>query len=216
MLDAPGPSGLQGIAPRMVAVALALITQAALVAVFLNHQTQPAAQHHETFVILPITRLLHRPPPKPVEPKTQKPQTSLPLMFAIPEFKTPPKDQRKMQVMHGLIFHCGLGDLEKFSPKQRAQCAPLLGAINPNDAPDYADHTNRAHNAARWARARARKNAPTLLPCMPPSLASLICLGNGLSNGFDLDAQPGYFDKPRVVNVPNNGDPKPLRNGGHH
>lgn len=206
----PHMQNLRDRAPNAIGAILAIGVQLVLLAIFLNHQTRPAAQHRETIVMLPITKFLQRPPSKPPKPETQKPQTSPPPMFAVPNFKTPPKDQDKMKVMHGLMFQCGLGNLEKWSAEQRAQCAPLLGAITPKDTPDYADHTNRSHNAARWARARTRKNAPTLLPCMPPSPASLFCLGNGLSDGFDLDAQPGYFDRPRTVTVPNNGEPKRL------
>lgn len=189
---------------------LAISVQLALLAVFLSYQPKPATHYRETFLILPITRPLHRPPPKPAAAKTT-PKAVTPRMFKVPDVIAPRTDDSdKMKAMHGLMFNCGLGNLEKLTPEQRVQCVPLLGAIKPNDAPDYADHTNRAHNAARWARGRARKNAPTLLPCMPPSLASIFCLGNGLSQGFDLDAQPGYFDKPKAARVPNNGDPKRL------
>ena len=73
------------------------------------------------------------------------------------------------------------------------------------------NHPSRAREAPRWARGKARKNAPTLLPCMPPSLASLFCLGEAATNGLDLDAQPGYSDTQAPQHLPNNGDPKPLR-----
>ena len=85
-------------------------------------------------------------------------------------------------------------------------------AISPSNSVDFRDHVNRSADAAHWERGRARKNNPLLLPCMNPqaagiSLGTLLCLGEGAVEGFDLDNQPGYGDTPTVTHVPNNGDP---------
>ncbi len=86
-----------------------------------------------------------------------------------------------------------------------------------DDSVDFADHTNRVRDAALWARQKARKNGPALLPCASTqsiyatlSTATLACLANGAINGMDLDARPMYGDKPEDEgHVPNNGDPPP-------
>jgi hypothetical protein len=111
--------------------------------------------------------------------------------------------------LHHFLFDCtAQTDL---TPQRRAQCTGMRGAKPDDDSVDFADHTARSHDAARWARGRDRKNGPLLLPCASPyggiGIGTLICLGNGLANGFDLDAQPGYADKPVESHVPNNGDP---------
>lgn len=117
---------------------------------------------------------------------------------------------------HGLLFDCEPGSRDLLSAEDRARCDTVTGGMKPSDSPDYTDRTNRAHDAARWARALARKQPPALLPCASPqgigiSIGTLICLGKGAIDGFDLDTQPGYFDKPEAFHLPNNGDPKPLR-----
>ncbi|HEY5337509.1 MAG TPA: hypothetical protein VIJ85_04845 [Rhizomicrobium sp.] len=113
------------------------------------------------------------------------------------------------------LFDCAPGNRGALTPEQIAQCAaPGFGPVHDNAAVDYADHTNRSHSAAFWARGRARKNAPLLLPCMDPNsinpLGTLICLGKAAAAAdekFDLDKQPGYGDKPEELHIPNNGDP---------
>ena len=75
--------------------------------------------------------------------------------------------------------------------------------------------TPTARAAALWARGRARRNAPGLLPCMNSrglgvGLGTLLCLEKGVTQGFKPDEQQSYGDPPpEQVHVPNNGDPHP-------
>ena len=96
------------------------------------------------------------------------------------------------------------------TPEQRTRCA----APGPSHAPDYADHSKEIPGAARWARELKRKQAPALLPCasnlgLAVGIGTLVCLGKGLADGFDMNDQPVYGDRPEEHHVPNNGDPHP-------
>jgi hypothetical protein len=122
----------------------------------------------------------------------------------------PASSEADLKGLHLFLFDCSLENQANLSPEQRAQCAQAKK--KPDDSVDYADHTDRSQDATHWARGRDRKNQPLLLPCASPqgagiSLGTLICLGHGLVNGFDLDNMPGYADKPTATHVPNNGDP---------
>ncbi|HTT99411.1 MAG TPA: hypothetical protein VMF58_15285 [Rhizomicrobium sp.] len=124
------------------------------------------------------------------------------------------------------LYDCRTANLAKLTPEARAACAKAQ--IGPKqdkgDAVDYADHTNQIPGHERWAREKARKNAPTLLPCasnqsafVTASTATILCLAKGAINGFDLDDQPGYDDKPNEEShVPNNGDPPPMYKDPDH
>jgi hypothetical protein len=116
--------------------------------------------------------------------------------------------------LHSLLFNCAPENLAGLSPEQRMQCAQSPLVPKQNDSVDYADHTDRSHNAARWAREKQRKNGPLLLPCASPqsilglaSLGGALCVAHGLAKGFDTDNLPLYGDRPEDVHVPNNGDP---------
>jgi hypothetical protein len=107
------------------------------------------------------------------------------------------------------LFDCKPEDLDKLTPKQRAECVSAGVSIKPPVGPDFRDRTNRANQAGRWVRERQRKNAPALLPCMNPngmpSLSTLLCLGNGAINGFDPDSESAYGEQ-QQNHLPNNGD----------
>jgi hypothetical protein len=152
--------------------------------------------------------------PQPHEaPAVPQPRATAPFRI-IPDGRAitlqPAANGTDLKGLHN--FDCTAQNLADLPPEQRAQCKGVLGPRPEDDSVDFADHTGRSHDAARWARGRDRKNGPLLLPCASPTAAgigigTLICLGNGLANGFDLDAQPGYADKPVETHVPNNGDP---------
>jgi hypothetical protein len=119
-----------------------------------------------------------------------------------PDYRTitiaPMTGQTDLGALHGFLFDCAPENLINLTAEQRAGCVTANAGPKPDDSVDYADHTNRSKNAVRWARGLMRKQQPLLLPCMPPGLATLICLGKGISGGgFDLDMQPSYGDKPR-------------------
>jgi len=119
----------------------------------------------------------------------------------------------------------GMGVIHKnLTPEQQAACASASSGMKRDDSVDFADHTNRVRDAALWARQKARKNGPLLLPCASTqsiyatlSTATLACLANGAINGMDLDARPMYGDKPQDEgHVPNNGDPPPMYTAPDH
>lgn len=144
-------------------------------------------------------------------PVPARPQARI-LSTPYPDYRTitiaPMTGQTDLGALHGFLFDCAPENLINLTAEQRAGCVTANAGPKPDDSVDYADHTNRSKNAVRWARGQMRKQQPLRLPCMPPGLATLICLGNGISDGgFDLDMQPSYGDKPRDVHVPNNGDP---------
>jgi hypothetical protein len=154
----------------------------------------------------PSVQTQARPVPRPEAP------------VAIPSFDIshlpplPPK-QEEGEGLPGLklfLFDCKPEDLDKLTPKQRAECISAGVSIRPPSGPDFRDHTNRATQAERWRRERQRKNQPPLLPCMNPngmpSLSTLLCLGKGAINGFDPDSEPMYGDQPGQDHLPNNGD----------
>ncbi|MGD0141671.1 MAG: hypothetical protein ABSC92_00770 [Rhizomicrobium sp.] len=154
--------------------------------------------------------------PKPVKrtatPVTPRARAVLsPLRY--PDYRTvnlpPITGGTDLGALHGFLFECAPQNLINLTPEQRAECVTANAGHAPDDSVDYADHTDRSKNAVRWARGLMRKQQPALLPCMPPlnPIVSLICLGKGITGGFDLDMQPGYGDTPQEVHVPNNGDP---------
>jgi len=123
------------------------------------------------------------------------------------------------------LYDCHTANLPKLTAEQRAACAKAQ--VGPKqdegDSVDFADHSDQIPGAARWAREKARKNGPPLLPCASTqsifatlSTATLACLANGAINGFDLDGRPMYGDKPEESHVPNNGDPPPMYTGPDH
>jgi hypothetical protein len=124
------------------------------------------------------------------------------------------------------LYDCREANLSKLTEEQRRACAKAqVGPkTDKGDALDYADHSDQVPGAERWAREKARKNAPPLLPCASTqsifataSAATLACLANGVINGFDLDAQPIYGDRPDDAgHVPNNGDPPPMYKDPDH
>ena len=165
----------------------------------------PAGEHIVWFTLAPKPVLAKK---NLVPPRPQARILSIPY----PDYRKidipPTTGQTDLGALHGFLFDCAPENLINLTAEQRAGCVTANAGPKPDDSVDYADHTNRSKNAVRWARGQMRKQQPLRLPCMPPGLATLICLGNGISDGgFDLDMQPSYGDKPRDVHVPNNGDP---------
>src|SRR5262249_18285063 len=121
------------------------------------------------------------------------------------------------------LFDCRIENLSKLSEEQRAACAKSSTGPRPDDSVDFADHTNRARDATRWSREKARKNQPAPLPCASSqsifatlSTGTLLCLAHGAINGFDPDSAPIYGERPEETHLPNGGDPPPMYTDPDH
>jgi hypothetical protein len=161
--------------------------------------------------------ILHLITPKaPAKPDVQKARTAKPETahqpmpaFVPPSTFTPPPSSAapSLNGLNHQLFGCAPDRLATATPEERTACASAsLGPAYDPGATDYRDHTNRSKNAAQWARDRARKNAPLLLPCMSPqaagvSLYTLYCLGKAAMTGKFDKTDPGYGDVPdRIAN----------------
>ncbi len=189
-------------------IVIAFLLRATLIAVHVGH---PAREGIVWFVF-----------PKPAKTKAVRiipapsPQSRA-MRFAVPRnaITTAPivPNIAAHGDLHALLFDCDPENFVNLSPEQRARCGSAPGSAKPpSDSEVYAEHATRSNSAAHWARGVARKHEPLLLPCASPyragiGLSTVICVTHGLINGFDLDNQPGYDDKPEPVGVPNGGDP---------
>ncbi len=180
----------------------------------------------------PLETILYLSPPLPkpeVKPATPMPRPKL-RAFALPGARaiTVPAmkdgDAKALQGLGRALFDCRPENLSRLTPEQQADCASASSGMKRNDSVDFADHTNRVRDAALWARQKARKNGPPLLPCASTqsifatlSTATLACLANGAINGMDLDARPMYGDKPQDEgHMPNGSDPPPMYTDPDH
>lgn len=148
--------------------------------------------------------------PSPGPDTTTRPPTA---RLVLPAAPAPANGAPSADALRGLnldLFGCAPEDLANLTSEQRARCAPSLRKHDGNSV-DYADHTDRAHDARRWARGVVRKKSPLLLPCASPvgisPLGTAFCLANGILNGFDVQGLPGYADVQAPDHLPNNGDP---------
>jgi len=188
---------------------------------YVNMPTHPLSRALEVWFVFPPKPRPERKPEHPSANDNARKQIT-PQATTIPDYShidLAPLYEGKSQ--HGLnlsLFGCEPDHIALLSPQDRAKCPSVAAASRDRDkdAVDYTDHTDRSQDRAHWARGRARKNAPVLLPCASPQgvgvgLGTLLCLAKGLSNGFDPDNQPGYMDKSEPIHVPNNGDPSVLK-----
>ena len=212
-------------------VVAAIVLHIAIVAMLLNatavRRFFRAAPRETILYLQPLPKPRVKAEPKPIAPPvrkiapTLKPQSSPAVIVPQPNAPASSADSRPGYQR----YDCRTANLSKLTEEERAACAK--SAIGPKedkgDAVDYADHTDQIPGHERWAREKARKNAPALLPCASnksifatASTATLACLANGAINGFDLDAQPMYGDREEESHVPNNGDPPPTYKDPDH
>lgn len=202
------PRKLAGAAAVLI---LHLIAIAALLSATRWHDLHIAAQKE---IILQL--ITPKAPAKPKPPKTQtaKPKSARePAPAFVPPSTFTPPPSSTAPALNGLnhqLFGCSPDQLATATPEERAACASAsLGPRYDPGATDYRDHTNRSKNAAQWARDRARKNAPLLLPCMSPDgfspLYTAYCLAKTAVTGkIDTEGQRGYQDTPD--HIANEGD----------
>jgi hypothetical protein len=201
-------------AQRLAGAALVAALHIAIVAFLLNATLAPRQLQAARETILYLK------PPKP--PRIDKPAPPLPAptpivrlpqMHAVPAQKPlPDVDPKALQDFGHALLDCRPENIASLAPEDRDRCNAL--SLKPRDGVDFADHTDRSRDAVLWARGRARKNGPLLLPCMSNrgigvGLGTLLCLGKGLTGGFKPDEQPIYGDRPEEAHVPNGGDPHP-------
>ncbi|HEX4860204.1 MAG TPA: hypothetical protein VFV07_03140 [Rhizomicrobium sp.] len=174
-------------------------------------------------IAMPRETILYLPPlPKPAASKpAAPPRAPRPAVHLSPSPDTrvitvPTFKDDAVPAMPGLgrsLFACRPENFANLSPEEQAACASASNGVKPNLAPDFRDHSDRVAGAALWARQKARKNGPLLLPCASPNginpIGTALCLGGALINGVKPDEQPIYGDKPQDVHVPNGGDPHP-------
>jgi len=205
---------------RLVGAVLVAALHLAIVAFLLNATMMPRLGHaaHETILYLtpPKPEATTKPAPPPPVPT---PIVRLPKAQAVPEPQLPGVDLKSLESFGHALLDCRPENIANLPPEQRDRCNAL--SLKPRDDVDFADHTNRSRDAALWARGRARKNGPMLLPCMSNQgigvgLGTLLCLGKGLTGGFKPNEQPIYGDRPEEVHVPNGGDPHPAYTDPDH
>lgn len=205
---------------KVLGVAAVIVLHIAIVLVLLRATIvqrifRPAPR--ETILLLPPP-----PPPKPQIKRLEPPVRQIAPIIKLPDYRgltLPQIDDENAKAGPGLsfeLFDCRIENLSKLTEEQRAACAKSRVAPKPDDTLDFADHTNRARDATRWAREKERKNLPGLLPCassqsifLTLSTGTLFCLAHGAISGFDLDARPLYNERPEETHVPNGGDPHP-------
>lgn len=179
-------------------------------------------------ILYPRETILYLAPLPPAEAERERPRSrrKAPAMKA-PDYRSlivPKRGGTDTHPLEGLgreLFDCRVENLPDLGPEARARCAHR--GPRPDDSVDFADHTNRAKDAVRWAREKQRKNAPLLLPCASTqsvyatlSTATLACLANGALNGFHPGDGPIYGDRPEESHVPNNGDAPPTYSDPDH
>lgn len=203
---------------RIASAGAVLVLHLILLGLWLNASTTVRPRNAPRETILYLSQ--PKPEIKPAVPARPQPKVRAPTLpgssaITVPAMKD--NDAKALQGLGRALFDCRVENLSMLTPEQQAGCASASSGMKRDDSVDFADHTNRVRDAALWARQKARKNGPALLPCASAqsiyatlSTATLACLANGAINGMNLDAQPMYGDKPEAEgHVPNNGDPPP-------
>ena len=191
--------------PRRLAGGFAVLVLHLIVIAALLSATHWSEQQNEQTKEIILHLITPKPLPEPVKETLARKPVATPKpapAFVPPATFTPPVDNSLPQ-LNGLnqqLFGCAPDQLASATAQQRAACASAsLGPRFDPGATDYRDHTGRSKSAVRWARGRARKNQPMLLPCVSPQgfnpFGTLFCLGKAAVDGkFDNDMQPGYGD----------------------
>ncbi len=202
---------------KLASAGAVVILHVLVLALWLPHAgIHHAAGLRETILYLsPLPKPPLREPAMP--PRAPRPAMRLAPLPGTRAITVPAFKDDAIPAMPGLgrsLFGCRPENLANLSPEEQAACASASNGPKPNGMPDFRDHSGRVPGAALWARQKARKNGPLLLPCASPSglnpIGTALCLGDAIVNGIKPpDEQPIYSDKPQDVHVPNGGDPHP-------
>ena len=204
----PGPALRKTVSASAV-LALHVLIVASFVLAMQNTPVVVRGVHEITLMLLPIVA---KPKPGIKTLNKRRPPVASSALPTLTRPAHPAEAPRanSFQSLHGLLFDCGPDQI--LTPEDRKRCQAIAGAPQPDETGRLRNPRERAKDATHWARALARKQAPLLLPCASPyaagvGIGTLICLGKGVLEGFDLDAQPGYADVQKPWHLPNNGDP---------
>lgn len=198
---------------RAAAPIAALLVQALLLGLLVTRHAHPVEQGGvEAIVELPpLAPPPAAPPAASLRARLHRPAAELTLRLKLN--RPAPNRAPGIMSLHGALFGCMPDDIHNAEDRRRCG-GGLLGTIRPNDTARLMSPQERSAAAAMWSRDVARKQQPPLLPCgggLPLSLGAVICLKNGLTEGFDLREQPGYMDRPTEEYLPNGGKPIPPR-----
>lgn len=207
-------------AERLTGAALVALLHVAIVALLMRASLVPHGTHGVRETILFLT-----PPPPRLKPRAESAPPPAANRLVLPDYRgitLPPVTAPKVPENLGvLLFGCRPENIAQLPPEQRALCADKSTGLKPDGSVDFADHTDRSRSAALWARGRARKNRPLLLPCASNTgigvgIGTALCLADGVVNGFKPDEGPIYGDRDEPVHTPNNGDPHPAYTDPDH
>jgi hypothetical protein len=142
-------------------------------------------------------------PPPPIAPE----QADVPNLPELPELPTapvisvppafaidPPRSAAPPDLtgLGRVLFGCTLENLGSLTAEARARCVHAGLGGPPDEASLAAVAQLSAIENARFERALVRKQQPLLLPCaggIGISLYTVLCVADGLINGFDLDSK---------------------------
>jgi hypothetical protein len=183
---------------------LALVIHAALV---WNLFTHIQLAEKPTDPTLTITLPMLTPRPEPAPPVVAPESTEAPRLADVPpatEITPPPSftwtppqasPQSDLAGIGRSLFGCRIENLAGLSADERANCSRAGLGAEPNDAAVAALAQVALVESAPFERALVRKQQPLLLPCaggIGISLYTVVCLADGVINGFDLDKYPVY------------------------
>jgi hypothetical protein len=188
------------ISRRLAALGPVLLLHAGLLAAFLyvswSSLRESNLAGHE------IILLLKPEPPVPkwrgdLLPSFDKAAIAMPRYILPPvrDYVIAPTDPQalalELQGVSRELFKCWPGNIAALGRSPGPQCLTLA----PGRLTDLFEPPERSANAARWLRDRDRKNAPLRLPCTyGMSASSVLCVADGVINGFDLENAPGYAE----------------------
>jgi hypothetical protein len=206
---------------RFAGLAVVLVLHIAVIAIFLR--ATPGSRPRQISLPETILWLAQSPPTEEIATKHMAaPALYIPHYADIPANKSGDSSD-SLTNLHTLLFDCRTDNLVNLTAEERSRCERATIGMTPNGSVDYTDRTYRSHDAALWARGRARKNAPLLLPCAnaqsafaTASAATILCLADKALNGLDRDSDPIYGERPQESHLPNNGDPPPTYRGADH
>ncbi len=82
---------------------------------------------------------------------------------------------------------CSLPDNGKVWTEERERCQKITSGLRNVAVAAHVPTEKEEKLARRFKHAKAKEDAPLLLPCFNGAFFSVICLANGFAHGFDQD-----------------------------